>query len=176
MRVPLCTHVFETCNKSALYSMSSFCHEISCFILVRLQNFNRAKPSWSVPGVPAVSVIKLKKKEAWNHSSTLSCYARTSKLNFLLIACTVFTKLGHHSFHSARELRQGPALDGRSSPVFAKRFWREINNFKHSFGDIFSYIWSSKKNLCDMQQRIVSRVIGNLVKRPAVEVPHLRAR
>ena len=27
-----------------------------------------------------------------------------------------------------------------------------------------------------MQQRIISRVIGNLVERPAVEVPHLRAR
>ena len=27
-----------------------------------------------------------------------------------------------------------------------------------------------------MQQRIISRVIGNLVKRLAVEVPHLRAR
>ena len=27
-----------------------------------------------------------------------------------------------------------------------------------------------------MQQRIISRVIGNLVERSAVEVPHLRAR
>ena len=27
-----------------------------------------------------------------------------------------------------------------------------------------------------MQQRIVSRVVGNLVERSAVEVPHLRAR
>ena len=27
-----------------------------------------------------------------------------------------------------------------------------------------------------MQQRIISRVIGNLVERPAVEVPYLRAR
>ena len=27
-----------------------------------------------------------------------------------------------------------------------------------------------------MQQRIISRVIGNLVERPTVEVPHLRAR
>ena len=36
-------------------------------------------------------------------------------------------------------------------------FGREINNLtKHSFGDIFLYIWSSKKNLCDMQQRIIS--------------------
>ena len=26
-----------------------------------------------------------------------------------------------------------------------------------------------------MQQRVISRVIGNLVERPAVEVPHLRA-
>ena len=27
--------------------------------------------------------------------------------------------------------------------------------------------------MCDTQQRIISRVIGNLVERPAVEVPHL---
>ena len=27
-----------------------------------------------------------------------------------------------------------------------------------------------------MQQRIISRVLGNLVKRQAVEVPHLRAK
>ena len=53
----------------------------------------------------------------------------------------------------------------------------EVNNLtKHSFRDIFLYIWSSKKILCDMQQRIISRVIGNLVERHAVEVPHLRAR
>ena len=40
------------------------------------------------------------------------------------------------------------------------------------FSDIFEV---RKKNLCDMQQRIISRVIGNLVERPAIEVPHLRA-
>ena len=27
-----------------------------------------------------------------------------------------------------------------------------------------------------MQHRIISQIIGNLVERPAVEVPHLRAR
>ena len=53
----------------------------------------------------------------------------------------------------------------------------QINNLtKHSFGDIFLYIWCSKKNLCDTQQCIISRVIGNLVERPTVELPHLRAR
>ena len=76
-----------------------------------------------------------------------------------------------------RDSRQRPALEGRNLPVFPKRFWREINNLtKHSFGDIFLYIWSSKKNLCDKQQRIISRVIGNIIERPALEVPHLRAR